>query len=82
MKEICIGIGERYEIHFVEIETDEDHVRAVAGLPDRAAGVGEGPRLKPTAPGKGIPADKSHPNMPPEIATDIPPDDKADGKEV
>jgi len=26
LKEICIGIGERYEIHFVEIGTDEDHV--------------------------------------------------------
>ena len=25
-KEICIGIGERYEIHFVEIGIDEDHV--------------------------------------------------------
>ena len=26
MKEVCIGIGERYEIHFVEIGVDEDHV--------------------------------------------------------
>ena len=26
MKEVCIGISERYEIHFVEIGTDEDHV--------------------------------------------------------
>ena len=26
LKEICIGIGERYEIHFVEIGVDEDHV--------------------------------------------------------
>ena len=26
LKEICIGIGERYEIHFVEIGIDEDHV--------------------------------------------------------
>ena len=26
MKEICIGIGERYEVHFVEIGVDEDHV--------------------------------------------------------
>jgi putative transposase len=26
LKEICIGIAERYEIHFVEIGFDEDHV--------------------------------------------------------
>ena len=26
LKITCIGIGERYEIHFVEIGTDEDHV--------------------------------------------------------
>ena len=26
LKDTCIGIGERYEIHFVEIGTDEDHV--------------------------------------------------------
>ena len=26
LKNTCIGIGERYEIHFVEIGTDEDHV--------------------------------------------------------
>ena len=26
LKEACIGIGERYEIHFVEIGVDEDHV--------------------------------------------------------
>ena len=26
MKETCIGIGDRYEIHFVEIGVDEDHV--------------------------------------------------------
>jgi putative transposase len=26
LKEVCIGIGERYEIHFVEIGVDEDHV--------------------------------------------------------
>lgn len=26
LKEICIGIGERYEIQFVEIGSDEDHV--------------------------------------------------------
>ncbi len=26
IKEICLEIGERYEIQFVEIGTDEDHV--------------------------------------------------------
>lgn len=26
LKEICLGIDERYEIHFIEIGTDEDHV--------------------------------------------------------
>ena len=26
LKETCIGIGERYEIYFVEIGVDEDHV--------------------------------------------------------
>lgn len=26
LKEVCIGIDERYEIHFVEIGADEDHV--------------------------------------------------------
>ena len=26
LKEICIGIGERYEVHFVEIGLDKDHV--------------------------------------------------------
>jgi REP element-mobilizing transposase RayT len=26
LKEICVGIGLRYEIHFVEIGTDEDHI--------------------------------------------------------
>ena len=26
LKEVCIGIGERYEIHFVEIGVDDDHV--------------------------------------------------------
>ena len=26
LKEVCLGIGERYEIHFVEIGTDKDHV--------------------------------------------------------
>ena len=26
LKEVCLGITERYEIYFVEIGTDEDHV--------------------------------------------------------
>ena len=26
LKEVCIGIGERHEMHFVEIGADEDHV--------------------------------------------------------
>ena len=26
LRKVCIGIGERYEIHFVEIGVDEDHV--------------------------------------------------------
>ena len=26
LKQICLDIGERFEIHFVEIGTDEDHV--------------------------------------------------------
>ena len=26
LKEVCIGISERYEIHFIEIGVDEDHV--------------------------------------------------------
>ena len=26
LKEVCIGIDERYEIHFVEIGADEEHV--------------------------------------------------------
>jgi REP element-mobilizing transposase RayT len=26
IKDICLEIGKRYEIHFVEIGTDEDHV--------------------------------------------------------
>ena len=26
LKEVCTGVGERYEIHFVEIGVDEDHV--------------------------------------------------------
>ena len=26
LKEVCVGISQRYEIHFVEVGTDEDHV--------------------------------------------------------
>ena len=26
LKDVCVGISERYEIHFVEIGADEDHV--------------------------------------------------------
>jgi len=26
LKKVCVGISERFEIHFVEIGTDEDHV--------------------------------------------------------
>jgi len=26
LKEVCKGIGERYEIHFIEVGMDEDHV--------------------------------------------------------
>ncbi len=26
LKDVCAGIGERYEIHFIEIGADEDHV--------------------------------------------------------
>jgi REP element-mobilizing transposase RayT len=26
LKDVCVGIGERYEVNFVEIGTDEDHV--------------------------------------------------------
>jgi REP element-mobilizing transposase RayT len=26
LKEVCIGISERYEIHFIEIGVDEEHV--------------------------------------------------------
>jgi REP element-mobilizing transposase RayT len=26
LKEVCMGIGERHEMHFVEIGADEDHV--------------------------------------------------------
>ena len=30
LKEVCLGIAERYEIRFVEIGTDEDHARFLA----------------------------------------------------
>jgi REP element-mobilizing transposase RayT len=34
LKEVCMGIGERHEIHFVEIGADEDHVHfLVQGVP-------------------------------------------------
>ena len=34
LKEICTEIGERYEIHFVEIGADEDHVHfLIQGIP-------------------------------------------------
>jgi len=34
LKEICIGISERYEIRFIEIGTDKDHVHfLVQGVP-------------------------------------------------
>ena len=37
LKEICIGISERYEIHFVEIGTDVDHVHfLVQSVPVRS----------------------------------------------
>ena len=26
LREVCIGISERYEIHFIEIGMDEDHI--------------------------------------------------------
>ena len=29
LKEVCIGIGERYEMNFVEIGADEDHVHFI-----------------------------------------------------
>ena len=38
LKEICVGIGERYEIRFIEIGTDQDHVHfLVQGAPNQAA---------------------------------------------
>ena len=37
LKDICIGISERYEIHFVEIGTDVDHVHfLVQSVPVRS----------------------------------------------
>ena len=44
LKEICIGISERFEIHYVEIGADEDHVhfliQSVPGmLPSRIVGI-------------------------------------------
>ena len=37
LKEICIGISERYEIRFIEIGTDKDHVHfLVQGVPSHA----------------------------------------------
>ena len=34
LKLVCLGISERYEIHFVEIGTDEDHIHfLVQGVP-------------------------------------------------
>jgi len=37
LKEICIGISERYEIRFIEIGTDKDHVHfLVQGVPSQA----------------------------------------------
>lgn len=37
LKEICEGISERYEIRFIEIGTDKDHVHfLVHGVPSQA----------------------------------------------
>ena len=34
LKMVCLGISERYEIHFVEIGTDEDHIHfLIQGIP-------------------------------------------------
>ena len=34
LKSVCLGIAERYEIHFVEIGTDENHIHfLVQGIP-------------------------------------------------
>ena len=39
LKETCLGIGERYEIHFVEIGVDVDHVHfLVQSIPTMAPG--------------------------------------------
>jgi len=37
LKEICVGISERYEIRFIEIGTDQDHVHfLIQGVPNQA----------------------------------------------
>ena len=37
LKEVCIGISERYEIRFIEIGTDKDHVHfLIQGVPSQA----------------------------------------------
>ena len=39
LKETCLGIGERYEMHFVEIGVDDDHVHfLVQSIPTMAPG--------------------------------------------
>jgi len=39
LQETCLGIGERYEMHFVEIGADEDHVHfLVQSVPTMAPG--------------------------------------------
>ena len=36
LKEVCIGISERYEIRFIEIGTDKDHVHfLIQGVPSQ-----------------------------------------------
>ena len=38
LKEVCEGIGKRYEIHYVEIGTDENHVHfLIQSVPGMAA---------------------------------------------
>jgi len=32
LKEVCVGIAERHEIHFIEIGADEDHVQSVPAM--------------------------------------------------
>jgi len=37
LKETCIGISERYEIHFVEIGADENHIHfLIQSVPDKS----------------------------------------------